>query len=312
MILQRFPKMLSFFSFYSKLKSFVDDRLKANQMMSQSDFLEFHYTQLAQHATEIGVSEEEYIPGKDIIVSLSSHGSRVLDAYLSIETIMQGTLKPNRILLWLPEEQRISSSYLENQVKRGLEIRYVKDLGPHTKLIPALKAFPEDVIITIDDDIFYKPDMLEGLLRAYRNDPASIHANRVALMTKDKRGNLNSYLKWVLSGFPKEKLKNKVIIGVEGCLYPPHSLSEEVFNEEAIRELCPTADDIWFTAMAMLKGTKISYTEGRYENGFAGAVANRRMQKSGLVHQNEDPKNPRNDAQIRAVFDKYDLYPLLG
>ena len=297
---------------FAKFKSFVDDRLKTAQMMSISDYLEYQYTQLAQHSTDLGISNEEYVPNKQLIVSLTSHGDRVLDAYLAIETIMQGTVKPNRIILWLPKDKVVNSIYFENQQKRGLDMRYVDDIGPHTKLLPALKCFPEDIVITIDDDIFYKPDMIERLLLSYRNDPFSIHANRVALMTKDKNGNLNSYLKWILSDFPQGELKNKIIIGVEGCLYPPHSLSEEVFNEDVIRELCPTADDIWFTAMAMLKGTNITYTVGRYENGFAGAVANLRMQKSGLIHQNENPKNPRNDAQIRAVFDKYKLYPLIG
>lgn len=300
------------FDIYTKFKSFVDDRMKTAQMMSISDYLEFQYTRLAQSSTDLGVSDEEYVPSKQIIVSLTSHGDRVLDAYLAIETIMQGTVKPNRIILWLPNDKVVNSTYFENQKKRGLDIRYVDDIGPHTKLLPALKCFPEDIVITIDDDIFYKPDMIERLLWSYHNDPFSIHANRVALMTKDKRGNLNSYLKWILSDFPQGELKNKVIIGVEGCLYPPHSLAEEVFNEDAIRELCPTADDIWFTAMAMLKGTNIAYTQGRYLNGFAGAVANLRMQKSGLIHQNENPMNPRNDTQIRAVFDRYNLYPLIG
>lgn len=305
-------RLLSKLRLYQKLYSFVDDRLKACQMIAFSDFLEFQYSQLTQHSTASGISDDEYVPNRKIIVSLTSHSSRILDAYLAIETIMQGTVKPNRIVLWLPEDKIVTSVFLENQIKRGLEIRYVKDLGPQTKLVYALKAFPDDIIITIDDDIFYKPDMIENLLRAYQEDSSSILANRVSVITKDNRGNINSYLKWIHYNYPEGNTQNNVIIGVEGCLYPPSSLSEEVFNEDVFREICPTADDIWFTAMAMLKGTKIVYVEGRYDKGFAGGVANLRMQNSGLVHQNEDPQNCRNDIQFRAVFEKYNLYPLIG
>ena len=305
-------RLLSNFRFYQKVNSFVDDRLKVNQMMSLSDYLEIHYSRMAQHSTDSGISEAEYVPNRKIIVSLTSHGTRIFDSFMAIETIMQGTLKPNRIVLWLPEDQTITSVYLENQNKRGLEIRYVKDLGPQTKLVYALKAFPNDIIITIDDDIFYKPDMIENLLRAYRENPSSILANRVSVITKDKHGKVNSYLKWIHYNYPEGNTKKNVIIGVEGCLYPPYSLSDEVFNEDVFREICPTADDIWFTAMAMLKGTKIVHVAGRFDKGFAGGVANLRMQRSGLVHSNENPCDCRNDIQIRAVFDKYNLYPLIG
>ena len=307
-----FSKLLSFVQIGDRFKSLMDERMKANQIMTLSDYLEFHYTQLALHSEDLGVSSEEYVPDRQVIVSLTSHGNRIYDSYMAIESIMQGTVKPNRILLWLPDDKKVSSCYLDHQVKRGLEIRYVKDLGPHTKLIPALKAFPEDIIITIDDDIFYKPDMVETLLRAFKEDSFAILANRVAVITKDKRGKVESYLKWLHYNYPKGDIKRNVIIGVEGCLYPPYTLSQEVFNEDALRELCPTADDIWFTAMAMLKGTRIVHVDCRYDKGFAGGVANIRMQSTGLVHLNENPKECRNDIQIRAVFSKYNLYSLIG
>lgn len=305
-------RLLSNFRFYQKVNSFVDDRLKAKQMMSLSDFLEFQYSQLALHSTALGISDVEFVSNRKIIVSLTSHDSRILDAYLTIETIMQGTLKPNRIVLWLPEGRTVTSIYLENQIKRGLEIRYVKDLGPQTKLVYALKSFPDDIIVTIDDDIFYKPDMIENLVKAYQEDSSSILANRVSVITKNQNGTVNSYLNWIHYNYPEGYSPNNVIIGVEGCLYPPYSLSDEVFNEEVFRAICPTADDIWFTAMAMLKGTKIVHVEGRYDKGFAGGVANIRMQKNGLVHQNEDPKDCLNDTQFQSVFHKYNLYPLIG
>ena len=307
-----FSYFFSKLHFYRSLNGIIDDRLRENEVMTMSDFLEFHYNDLSQHSSESGISEDTIIPGHLLIVSLTSHGSRIHDCHLAIETIMQGTIKPNRIILWLPEDSDATSSFIHNQVKRGLEIRYVKDWGPHTKLIPALQEFPNDIIVTIDDDMFYKSDMLENLVRAYQKDSSTIHANRVAVMTKDRNGNVESYLNWKQYLHPDTTTSMNVIIGSEGCLYPPKALSHEVFDEASIRELCPTADDIWFTAMALLKGTSISHVESHYQNACAGGVMNLRMQNSGLVHQNENPKDCRNDIQIRAVFGKYNLYPLIG
>ena len=305
-------RLLSSFHFYRNLHSILDDSMKTNELMTLSDYWEFQYTHLAQHSSEKGISSEPYVKGKQVIVSLTSHGNRILDSFLAIESIMQGTVKPNRIILWLPEDKEAHSCFLENQQRRGLEIRYVKDMGPHTKLIPALKAFPEDIVITIDDDMFYRPDMVEHLLQAYKKDSSTIQAYRVAIITKDNQENIESYLKWKQYTHPEKTTNRNVIIGCEGCLYPPHSLSEEVFNEDVFRVLCPTADDIWFTAMAMMNSTSISHVESRFGNGCAGGIMNLRMQSSGLVHQNEDPRDCRNDIQFRAVFDKYNLYPLIG
>ena len=295
----------------------MDDSMKTNEVMTLSDYWEFQYTHLAQHSSEKGISLVPYVKDKQVIVSLTSHGNRILDSFLAIESIMQGTMKPNRIILWLPEDKEIHSCFLENQQlenqqRRGLEIRYVKDMGPHTKLIPALKEFPEDIVITIDDDMFYRPDMVEHLLQAYKKDSSSIQAYRVAVITKDNQEKIESYLKWKQYVHPEKTTNRNVIIGCEGCLYPPHSLSEEVSNEDVFRVLCPFADDIWFTAMALMNGTSICHVESRFGNGCAGGIMNLRMQRSGLVHLNENPRECRNDFQIRAVFDKYNLYPLIG
>ena len=42
----------------------------------------------------------------EIIVSLTTHSYRINDVYLAIESIMQGTMLPNRIILWLSEEYK--------------------------------------------------------------------------------------------------------------------------------------------------------------------------------------------------------------
>ena len=35
----------------------------------------------------------------------------------------------------------------------------------HTKLVPALKAFPNDILVTADDDVFYPVNWFEQFSR---------------------------------------------------------------------------------------------------------------------------------------------------
>ena len=119
--------------------------------------------------SENGITKEQY-GDSQIIVSLTTHGKRIYDVHATIESIMQGSVRPNRIILWISEDYRntILPLTLQKQQKRGLEIEYCKDIRSYTKLIYALKKYPDASIVTIDDDIIYPHDLLEHLVNAHR------------------------------------------------------------------------------------------------------------------------------------------------
>lgn len=270
-------------------------------------------TRISLKASSSGVSSQSYVPGKQVIVSLTTHSKRLYEVFLAIESIMQGTYLPNRIILWLGDDAQSIDlpDTLHRQLQRGLEIRYTQDLGPHTKLIPAILAFPDDIIITIDDDMFYAYDMVENLIKAHNLHPADIISNRVTVMTFDPSGLLRSYMKWEHYSHPVVDTRRNLITGVEGCLYPPHSLHPEVFNSQVFRSICAYADDVWFTAMAILQGTLVRSLFTHYERGCAGGINNMSVQDIGLWHANDNEADCRNDQQIKAVFSQYNIYPLL-
>lgn len=258
----------------------------------------------------MGISDRSYVEGRQIIVSLTTHGHRIYEVFQAIESIMQGTWKPNKIVLWLSEQEfadQLLPETLIMQQNRGLEIFYVEDLGPHTKLIPALQNYPEDVIITIDDDIYYAYDMVENLVKAYLQDPVSIQANRVSIMQLDDNHQLKSYFNWTNYSHPQLTTANNFIIGSEGCLYPPHCFSAEVFNAAIFRKLCPYADDVWFTAMAILNQTPVCHLYTHYERGCAGSIENFSQQSNGLVVKNEHNDGYMNNKQVKDVFCHYNL-----
>lgn len=267
---------------------------------------------LTLNAVSKGVTEKT-IAERPVIVSLTTHGKRLYEVPMTIESIMQGTIKPNRIILWLDKdvEEKPLPVLLEKQKKRGLEVLYnQRNIRSFTKLIPTLRLCPDAIIVTIDDDMFYQPDMLEGLLKVHQIYPDDVLANRVDTIVLGSDGKPLTCLKWNLFQKPVEPSPLNVALGVEGVLYPPNSFDEEVLNEDVFMSICPTADDLWFKAMELKAGTKVRHVYTHYEKG-GGAIPNLEVQDIGLQYINENVNDVRNDIQLNKVLETYDLFDRL-
>lgn len=201
-----------------------------------------------------------------IIVSLTSFPPRLPKLHLVIECILRQSIKPDEIILYLTEEQVGSIDNLPRKLldlrERGLQIKLCPDkIRSHTKYFYAIKENPNDIVITVDDDLFYRTDLIESHLAAHKKHPNAIIANWVKeiLPTTDK------YNEWPDGTEPK--LSDRfLLLGVSSVLYPPKSLHEEVFNKNAIIEQCLTADDVWLSCMALLKETPIYFTKYKYNH----------------------------------------------
>lgn len=277
------------------------------------DCVAHNLTKACLSTQEQGVTND-VICNNEVVVSLTSYGKRIHDVYLAIESIMQGSLKPNKIILWLSEDEFQNQNIpitLQKQVSRGLEIQFCKDLKSYTKLIYTLQKYPNANIITIDDDVIYKHDFVENLVESHLKNAKSICANRIHQITKQSNGQLKSYLDWKW-GTENDILQSPLnfFTGVGGVLYPPNSLHREVFNEDVFLSICPSADDVWFNAMARLQGTPIckSFTHSNIGEDYLDKLS---PLEEGLGVHNNDSKNCLNDIQIKAVFEKYNIYELL-
>lgn len=257
--------------------------------------------------TKKGISNENYCD-HEIIVSLTTYGNRIFDVHLAIETIMQGTLKPNRIVLWLAEDEFIEKRLpitLQMQQKRGLEIYYCKDLKSYNKLIHSLSQYPEAAIITIDDDVLYDYSLVEKLVLTHIENPKAICACRIHRIQLDKDNRPQTYLKWDQCIHDGINCSLNFPTGVGGVLYPPKCFTKEVLNSNVFTKICPKADDIWFYGMALLSNTPNVWV---YTNNYTGYTDCLPISPDALSLQNNNPNNCLNDKQFKAVFDKYDLY----
>ena len=248
----------------------------------------------------------------EVIVSLTTYGKRLYDVALTIESIMQGSMKPNRIVLWLDNglENILLPIALQKQQERGLEISFCKDVRSYTKLIPALCKYPDAAIITIDDDAIYHYDLVEKLVNKHKECPRHIIANRIHQVVLDENHRPVPYMKWKWNENPVNDSSLNFFTGVGGVLYPPHSLDDEVLNESVFMDICKFADDVWFYAMALKKGTRVCkcYTHNPKGEDY---LLNNGVQDVGLLHVNTG-NTEGNDRQLAAVFEKYGLWDKLN
>lgn len=193
-----------------------------------------------------------------IVVSLTSYGRRVSKvAPYAIISLLRQTYKPDVIVLWLDSDQWNDDNLpprLARLREKGLTIRYCPDnLKSSTKLVPSLRVYPDDLIITVDDDIYYSKCLVEKLYRSYQTIPYAVHTLCSSVYEVEVNDPINGY----------KKFKPNFQLGYSGVLYPPHSLAREVFDRETFMRLCPTADDLWFYIMTVLNNRSVVKVEGK-------------------------------------------------
>lgn len=204
--------------------------------------------------------------GSDLIVSLTSFPPRIHLLHLTISTLLEQTVKPARIILWLADSQFPDRNALPSKLLRlrenGLEIRFCDDLKSHKKYYYTYKEFPSATIITVDDDVIYPRNTIEKLAGKSKEYPQCVCCNRGHEITFTN-GKADEYQKWVKEATYLTAPTGVLCpTGVGGVLYPPGSLSPEVLNKQNIQRFALSADDLWLKLMELFQGTKAVYTDG--------------------------------------------------
>jgi len=243
----------------------------------------------------------------DAIVTLTSFGERVDSVYLTIESIFQQSVKPKKVLLWLDEAEFDAASLpssLYRAQDRGLDIRFCKNTRSYKKIIPALKVFRNDILVTIDDDIMYPSSFLENLLESHKQQPAVVMCYRAHLMCLESASKLRPYAQWQSCVSNRAASWMLFPTGAGGVLYPPQCFDDEVLNEGVFLSLCATADDVWLKAMSLKNGVKTALVSGDCSWSILPPYI-KGTQQNCLADVNIKEGN---DLQLARVFDHYNLW----
>ena len=196
-----------------------------------------------------------------------------------LNTIWNQTCMPDQVLLYLASEEfphkksELPEELLALEKNHPFEIRWCDDLKPHKKYFYAMQEYPEDVLITIDDDILYPETMIENLIASYQKFPRAVSAARVHLMVIDEENHILPYKYWIKEvdnyvGRPSMQL---FATGCSGILYPPHIFKNDIFDKETIKETCLYADDLWLKVIQVLSEIPVvavqKYEELKYYPG---------------------------------------------
>lgn len=249
--------------------------------------------------------KKKFIPEDNIIISLTSFPARIDSVWICIESLFNQDIKFDKIILWLAKTQFKSLNELpetlKHQMKKGLEIRFCDDLKSHKKYYYTMLEYPNSLIITVDDDVFYPKYTISKLYNLYRKNKGCICCNR-AHKIKINGDSILSYNDWeYCSRISEIKKKDLVPTGVGGVLYPPNSLNNEVFKKEKFMNICFYADDLWLKSMATLNNTYVIKTKDFPQNLFT--IKN--TQKNALSQLNVDEN--KNDNQFINILNEYDL-----
>ena len=195
-----------------------------------------------------------------IIVSLTTFPARINNLWIVLECIFRQTIKPNLIYLVLSKKQYPTISSVPSSIlkmrERGLIIELIdEDLKSHNKYFYAMQKFPNDIIVTFDDDVFYDTKIIEDLYKTHLAYPECICANQCRKIIVENNM-VKPYLDWPMD-YELIPSTDLLAMGVGVVLYPPGALSSKAFNASLIKSICPKADDIWLYVMERFAGNKI-------------------------------------------------------
>ena len=237
-----------------------------------------------------------------LIVSLTSYPARYPTLDLTLRSIRRQIMPADAIVLWIARNDlaRLPKRIVEMP---GVTISPCDDIRSYKKLLFALERFPDDFIVTADDDVYYPPYWLRDLIEGWRTESLpTIAAHRVHRFGSDGKGGYRPYVeweRWVGDASSRERSSDLLPIGIGGVLYPPGSFPSEVFDRALFMNLAPHGDDLWFHWMTRRMGflpKKVGPAEG--------SVTWRGTQDAALYNDNSAG---RNDGQLRAMVAHFGL-----
>lgn len=233
-------------------------------------------------------TDKSVVKNHRIVVSLSTLPSRIHLVKKVIDDILYNqTMKPDAVYLNIPAfSKREKVPYI---VPANLEpyVNYSSsDYGPLTKLLPTLKVEtdPETVIICIDDDLLYDPNLIRHLYTCAQHTKFE---SCVAVTGWDFINVFNQValpLKVVSYGLLENALKRVQILQCyQGVLYMRKFFDAQRLKDEMCAA-CFTLDDIYISQHLRSRGVSILAIEGNLKHETVETTDESKLSVHNLTH----------------------------
>ena len=193
-----------------------------------------------------------------VIISLTSYKDRLPMIWLTLSTLKKQTRKADKIILnvWEGDLQYIPFILKHDIEKGNIELMvYEHDIKGHKKYYKVMQEYPNDIIITVDDDALYPEDLVESLLKTHEQHPNCVCGRFVHRIIKGEK--YKDWEHYCMSVY--EPSMDLYCSGVGGVLYPPSILHIEDITYDDIFE-CINADDVMLKHLQYKNGIKVVWT----------------------------------------------------
>jgi len=209
-----------------------------------------------------------------VVVSLTTTKDRLHLLRHALMSLIEQTYKADVIVVWVSWEpylrdrgmqgldfQLWAEEWLPFGYSEKVEFRICENTGPYRKLLPSLKGFEkDDLIVTADDDIIYGENWLDGLINEYYKvgeGKECVVATRVRKISYNFLGIRKSYSFWPIINLRCFCQKDFIINFGGGAVLSPSLFKDSDIEDQAFVDVCPTADDLWYTAMLKNNGVGV-------------------------------------------------------
>lgn len=240
-----------------------NDRIKSIPVIDSEGVLICEYeidSEGFYHDLEIDAGTNQTGEQRDgeIIVTLTTFGSRLETVYLTIKSIMYQTMKADRIILYLGEDVGEQKLFFEDElIRAGLTIvRNVENIKPHKKYFFAMQEYKRAHIITVDDDTIYDDALISDLYCKHLEYPDAVICRRGHRMIKHE-DILAPYNQWEMCAQSDRPALDICPTGVGGVFYPAGEYREYFLDMEGLRKVALECDDLWLKVIEVLNGIKV-------------------------------------------------------